>query len=264
MRPIALSVVIPAYNEENRLGASLGKIISHLEGRNTPFELLVVDDGSSDGTVSTAISAVRTRGSEECLRILENGTNQGKGFSVRRGMLAARGTHVLLTDADLSTPIEELAKLERAIAPGGHQIAFGSRGLKDSQIRKRQSLFRETAGKIFNLAMRIVTGLPYRDTQCGFKLFDLDSCRELFRKQRLKSYAFDVEILYLARKAELAAKEVGVVWRHRSESKIHLLSDGLGLMQGLISIRWNDLLGRYDGTERNRKLQPTTEETTHD
>ena len=259
MRPVALSVIIPAYNEENRLGASLRRIVTYLEGRSLPFELVLVDDGSSDGTVRTAISAVRARGCEECLRILENGTNRGKGYSVRRGMLAARGTHALLTDADLSTPIEEIAKLEREMTRGGHQIAFGSRGLMDAQIQKRQSIFRETAGKIFNLAMRTVTGLPYRDTQCGFKLFELESCRVLFRKQRLKSYAFDVEILYLAHKAELAAREVGVIWRHHSESKIHLLKDGLGLLQGLISIRWNDLLGRYDEAERNRTSGSTTE-----
>ncbi len=259
MRPVVLSVIIPAYNEENRLGVSLGRIITYLEGRSIPFELVVVDDGSSDGTVRTAISALRARGREECLRILENGANRGKGYSVRRGMLAAQGTYALLTDADLSTPIEEFAKLEREMARGGHEIAFGSRGLTDAQIQKRQSIFRETAGKIFNLAMRAVTGLPYRDTQCGFKLFELESCRVLFRKQRLQSYAFDVEILYLARKAELAAREVGVIWRHHSESKIHLLRDGLGLLQGLISIRWNDLLGRYDEVERNRNLRPTTE-----
>lgn len=258
MRPVALSVIIPAYNEENRLGATLRKIITYLEERDTRFELLVVDDGSSDGTVRTAHSAVRDQGKEEYLRILENGTNRGKGYSVRRGMLAARGRHALLTDADLSTPIEEITKLERAFTHQGHRIAFGSRGLKDSQTRERQSRFRETAGKIFNLAMRLVTGLPYRDTQCGFKLFAMESCRDLFRKQRLQSYAFDVEILYLARKAELTAREVGVIWRHRSDSKIRLLSDGFGLFQGLISIRWNDLLGRYDELERNRTLRPTT------
>lgn len=252
MRPVVLSVVIPAYNEENRLGSSLGRIIAYLEDRRRPFELLVVDDGSSDETVRTAISAVRDRGREECLRILENGANRGKGYSVRRGMLAARGTHALLTDADLSTPIEEVAKLERELTRGGNRIAFGSRGLANSRIRKRQSIFRETAGKIFNLAMRLLTGLPYRDTQCGFKLFELESCRILFRKQRLTSYAFDVEILYLARKAGLAAGEVGVVWRHHADSRIHLLRDGVGLLQGLISIRWNDLLGRYDLDERNR------------
>lgn len=259
MRPVVLSVIIPAYNEENRLGASLGRIIAYLEDRRHPFELLVVDDGSSDGTVRTAISAVRDRGREECLRILENGVNRGKGYSVRRGMLAARGTHALLTDADLSTPIEEVAKLEREMTRGKNQIAFGSRGLTDSRIRKRQGIFRETAGRIFNLAMRLLTGLPYRDTQCGFKLFELETCRVLFRKQRLTSYAFDVEILYLARKAELAAREVGVIWRHHSDSKIRLLRDGAGLLRGLISIRWNDLLGRYDRDERDQNRRTTTE-----
>ena len=260
MRPVVLSVVIPASNEENRLGATLRKIITYLEGRGTPFELLVVDDGSSDETVRTALAAVRAQGTEKCLRILRNGNNRGKGYSVRRGMLAARGNQALLTDADLSTPIEEITKLERQFTRGGHQIAFGSRGLKESRTRERQSIFRETAGKIFNLVMRLVTGLPYRDTQCGFKLFEMESCRDLFAKQRLKSYAFDVEILYLARKAGLAAREVGVIWRHRSDSKIHLLSDGFGLFQGLISIRWNDLLGRYGGPESNRTLRPTTGE----
>ena len=258
MRPVVLSVIIPAYNEENRLGASLGRIIAYLEDRRCPFELLVVDDGSSDQTVRTAISAARNLGREECLRILENGANRGKGYSVRRGMLAARGTFALFTDADLSTPIEEVAKLERELTRGGNQIAFGSRALEDSQIRTRQNLFRETAGKIFNLAMKVVTGMPYRDTQCGFKLFELESCRVLFRKQRLESYAFDVEILYLARKAELAAREVGVIWRHHSDSKIHLLRDGVGLLHGLISIRWNDLLGRYEVGERNKNLPSTT------
>ena len=251
MSQVLLSIVIPAYNEESRLGASLKKIISYLDKQGRRFEIIVVDDGSSDRTVQTVKETAEKLDRATFVQILENGTNQGKGYSVRRGMLAASGECALLTDADLSTPIDQIIKLELEVIQKECHIAFGSRDLQDSEIYKHQSLFRETGGKIFNLVMRLVTGLPYRDTQCGFKLFNMQFCRALFKQQRLTNYAYDVEILYLARTRGLSVREIGVGWQHHPNSKIHILSDGIGLFWGLFTIRWNDFLGRYAETGNN-------------
>ena len=236
-----LSVVIPAYNEENRIGSTLEKVVSYLSKGRDPFEMLVVDDGSSDRTAQVVHDFEAANDGRWDLRILSNGKNQGKGFSVRRGMLEARFGTALLTDADLSAPIEELEKLRQA----GCDIAFGSRDVAGSQIRIHQPWMRENGGKLFNLVVRLLLGIPYRDTQCGFKLFRLPSCRTLFERQRIMGFSFDVEILYLAWREKLSLNEVPIVWNHDPGSKISFLRDGARMLTDVLRIKWNAILGRY-------------------
>jgi dolichyl-phosphate beta-glucosyltransferase len=239
-----LSVVVPAFDEEARLDRSLSMIEEYLEKRGRPYEIIVVDDGSTDGTAAIAERRKGTAGGRGKVSCLSNGTNRGKGFSVRRGMLAAEGEFALLTDADLSTPIEELSKLEAAVA-AGCDLAFGSRDLSESDVRVRQPWWRENLGKAFNRFVRLSTRLPYRDTQCGFKLFRMASCREVFRLQRLGGFAFDVEILFIAGRRGLRAREVPVVWRHADGSKVGL-GHAPSIAIDLIRLHLNNARGLYD------------------
>ena len=248
MNDLFLSIVIPAYNEEERLGSSLERILHYLKPRSLPFELVVVDDGSEDRTLQIAQEFGDKGNPEWGLRLFVNDGNRGKGYSVRRGMLEAQGTYALLTDADLSSPIEEISKLEKEVVEGSCDIAFGSRDLKESDVQVRQSWFRESSGKIFNRMVRLSTGLPYADTQCGFKLFKMSSCRELFRKQTIEGLSFDVEILYMARNRGLTLKEVPVIWRHSEGSRVRFAPDAFQMAWDLFRIRWNDVSGRYRGT----------------
>ena len=248
MNDLFLSIVIPAYNEEERLGSSLERILHYLKPRGLPFELVVVDDGSEDRTLQIAQEFGDRGNPEWSLRLFVNDGNRGKGYSVRRGMLEAQGTYALLTDADLSSPIEEISKLEKEVVDGSCDIAFGSRDLKESDVQVRQSWFRESSGKIFNRMVRLSTGLPYADTQCGFKLFKMSSCRELFVKQTIEGLSFDVEILYMARNRGLTLKEVPVIWRHSEGSRVRFAPDAFQMAWDLFRIRWNDVSGRYRGT----------------
>ncbi|HSR69262.1 MAG TPA: dolichyl-phosphate beta-glucosyltransferase [Acidobacteriota bacterium] len=245
----ALSVVIPAYNESKRLTRSLELIVDYLSRRQEAFEIVVVDDGSSDDTAELAAHFAESRQSpakpgQWTLRVLVNSRNRGKGYSVRRGMLEARGHYALLTDADLSTPIEELAKLEREVRQSACQIALGSRGLKTSEVEVPQHGLRRLSGRTFNVIMRLVTGLPFKDTQCGFKLFELGRCRQLFQAQLLDGFGFDVEVLYLARKCGLRMAEVAVVWRNVEGSTVSF-SSGLKAVWDLAVIRYYDIKRRY-------------------
>ena len=240
-----VSVVIPAYNEETRIGPTLENIASYLGSRSLLFEVLVIDDGSEDRTAEIT-ETFATRGDPECpVRLYRNDRNRGKGHSVRAGMLASKGKYALLTDADLSSPIEEMPKLERAVIEGNFDLALGSRGVEGSLVEIHQPWIREIGGKAFNQLMRLVTGLPYLDTQCGFKLLKMSCCRDLFERQTIEDFGFDVEILYLAKKMGLRAKEVPVVWRHREGSKVRLGRDALSTIRGLFRIRWNDWRGHY-------------------
>jgi dolichyl-phosphate beta-glucosyltransferase len=245
MNDLFLSVVIPAYNEEQRLGSSLERILHYLKPGGQPFELVVVDDGSQDRTSQIAQEFSARGDPEWSLRLFVNDRNRGKGYSVRRGMLEAQGAYALLTDADLSSPIEEISKLEKEVVDGNCDIAFGSRDLKESDVQVRQSWFRENSGKIFNRMVRLSTGLPFADTQCGFKLFKMSSCQDLFRKQTIEGLSFDVEILYMARKRGLALKEVPVVWRHSEGSRVRFAPDAFQMAWDLCKIRWNDVRERY-------------------
>ena len=206
----SISIIIPAYNEEKRLPGSLRLIIDYLRRGGWPFaEILVVDDGSTDDTVQVAEQA---RAAYPNLRVLRNPGNRGKGYAVRHGMLESRGEWALFSDADLSTPIEEVEALWQAIQRDSAQIALGSRALNRKLIGVHQSFFRENVGKLFNLGMWLATGLPFRDTQCGFKLFETAAAREVFRRQMLYGLGFDVEVLFIARRLGYREVEVPVRW----------------------------------------------------
>ena len=241
-----LSVVIPAYNEGHRLRSTLDQIRSYLASSNLAAEIILVDDGSRDRTSEMIQAYQPTPEKEAEVRFLHNGQNKGKGYSVRRGMLAARGSYALLTDADLSAPIQEMPVLRREVMEGSRQIAIGSRGLKESKIEVHQSLFRESGGKVFNHVVRLLTGLPFRDTQCGFKLFEMSRCKDIFKKQRIDGFGFDVEVLYIARKWGLSIGEVPVLWRHSADTKMKLFPDASRMLLDLLRIRLNDRKGLYD------------------
>jgi dolichyl-phosphate beta-glucosyltransferase len=239
-----LSIIIPAYNEEHRLGRTLGRVqeyfSSHPPGTDR-IEIIVVDDGSTDGTARATQDCA---GQIASLRLLSNGKNYGKGYSVRHGMLEARGRIALFTDADLSAPIEEAEKLLAAIE-AGYDVAIGSRAMDRSLISARQSGFREVAGIIFNGCVRLLTGLRFQDTQCGFKVFKRERCRIVFEQQRIRGFGFDPEVLFLARHHGLSASEVPVRWAHDPGTKVHLVRDSLLMFADLIYIRWNWMTGCY-------------------
>ncbi|MGH9339917.1 MAG: dolichyl-phosphate beta-glucosyltransferase [Acidobacteriota bacterium] len=246
MSDLFLSVIIPAYNEADRLGSSLQSICGYLLSRGVRFEIIVVDDASQDETYRVAEELNCRDDDAWRLRLFRNERNRGKGYSVRRGMLECEGRYALLTDADLSTPIQEFEKLENYVLHAVAQIAFGSRDVQGSQVEVHQSAFRERSGKFFNWLVRHLTGLPYRDTQCGFKLFEMKQCKAIFARQRIEDFGFDVEVLYVAQKWGLSLKEVPVVWRHVSGSKVNFVPDAARMILDLLRVRWNDWIGRYD------------------
>jgi glycosyltransferase involved in cell wall biosynthesis len=243
----SLSVIIPAYNEVDRLPLSLERIVDHLsETPERPTEILVVNDGSSDGTAASARElAVKLERPNLSLRVLDNPGNRGKGYSVRHGMLEGRYDWLLFTDADLSAPIEELTKLASAVAGQGYDVAIGSRALDRSLIGVHQPWFRETLGRVFNLAVRVTTGLPFADTQCGFKLFRREAARKIFSRQLLERFGFDVEILYLAKKFGYRVIEVPVRWNHVEGTKVDTMAGADAFLDGW-RVRRNDWAGKYD------------------
>jgi dolichyl-phosphate beta-glucosyltransferase len=236
-----LSIIIPAYNEEPRLPETLQRIAEYLPTLGLRTEVLVVDDGSTDRTAAVGESF---RGKLTGLRVLSNGRNRGKGYSVRHGMLESQGDMVLFTDADLSAPIEESEKLLAALN-NGYDVAIGSRAMDRSLISTRQSLFRETAGIIFNKIVRIVLRLPFVDTQCGFKAFRRERARIIFEQQRIEGFGFDPELLYLARHHGLRAIEIPVRWGHSAATKVNMMGDSLKMFVDIFTIRWNSMSGRY-------------------
>jgi glycosyltransferase involved in cell wall biosynthesis len=238
--PLDVSVIVPAYNEEKRLPPTLARIGEYLAARRFTSEILVVDDGSRDQTAQVVESwRERVAG----LRLVSNGANRGKGYSVRHGMLEARGNIALFTDADLSAPIDEADKLLAALETS--DVAIGSRALDRSVIDVHQSGRREFAGRSFNWAVRALTGVPFADTQCGFKAFRRERARILFEQQRIERFGFDPELLYLARRHGLSVVEVPVRWAHDPATRVHVLGDGLRMVGDLAVIRWNSLIGRY-------------------
>ncbi len=217
-RDVELSIIIPAFNEEDRLPASLGAISAYLAARpSSPrVEVLVVDDGSGDATGTRAEDAGRRYGLD--LRVLRLPQNCGKGFAVRTGCLEAAGRFVLVTDADLSTPIYEWEKLAAADAP----VAIGSRALDESLVKEAQPLYRKAMGKLFNRLVRLVAVPGIRDTQCGFKLFSREAAREIFSRAKVDRFAYDVEALLLARQLGYAIAEVPVLWFNSKDSRVTL------------------------------------------
>jgi dolichyl-phosphate beta-glucosyltransferase len=232
---VQLSVVIPAYNEADRLPPTLERVFTYLRGRDASFEVIVVDDGSRDETVARARAAGAT--------VLPNEVNRGKGYSVRRGMLAARGARRLMTDADLSTPIEDLGRLMAAL-DGGFDVAIGSRALPDSNVEVHQPWYRENMGRVFNGLVRLLAVPGLKDTQCGFKLFTAEAAQAAFSRALLDGFSFDVEALYLARRHGFRIAEVPVTWRNDAASRVGLWS-GFRAFPDLLRIRWNAWTGAY-------------------
>ncbi len=235
-----LSIVIPSYNEELRLPATLERIAAFLPNLGRETEILVVDDGSKDRTAEVAESFRKTFPS---LRVISNGVNRGKGFSVRHGMREARGRAVLFTDADLSAPIEEAPKLIEALET--YDVSIGSRALDRSLITVHESRFREFAGIVFNTIVRVILRLPFVDTQCGFKAFRREKCQIIFEQQRIERFGFDPELLYLARHHGLKTVEIPVRWGHSPATKVNMLRDSIQMFVDVFTIRWNSLRGRY-------------------
>jgi dolichyl-phosphate beta-glucosyltransferase len=235
------SIVIPAYDEGARIGASIQSVLSYVAQQGWDAEVIVVNDGSRDKTVDIVREYLATT---PALRLLENPGNRGKGYSVRNGMLHARGEILLFSDADLSSPIEEAAKLFTAIAEGA-DIAIGSRWLQSDLQTQRQPLYRQLFGRIFNLMLRLTLGLKFKDTQCGFKAFKRAAAQAIFPLQQVERWGFDPELLYLANKFGFRVAEVPVAWAHREGTRINPLRDGMRMFGEMLKIRWNALSGKY-------------------
>lgn len=241
MNDLLYSFIVPAYNESERLAVSLPKILDYVRQQQLQSEIIVVNDGSTDDTASVAR---RFAALNPDVRVLDNPGNRGKGFSVRNGMLHAHGDVMLFTDADLSSPITEAGKLFEAIQQGA-DVAIGSRWLRADLQTERQPWYRQAYGRLFNFALRMVLGLKFRDTQCGFKAFTRPAAETIFSRQRIERWGFDPELLFLANKFGLKTTEVAVQWAHDHRSKISPLRDGLKMGVEMLNVRWNDMQGRY-------------------
>jgi dolichyl-phosphate beta-glucosyltransferase len=245
--PLTYSIVIPAYNERERIRPTLDEILHYVREQDWDVKILVVNDGSTDDTAQI----VREYGElHPQVVLLENPGNRGKGYSVRNGMLHADGDICLFTDADLSSPITEAAKLFDALA-GGADIAIGSRWLRPELQTERQSILRQAFGRIFNLVLRVILGLCFADTQCGFKAFRLDAAQRIFPVQRIERWGFDPEILFLARGAGLRVDEVPVVWAHSAGTRLNPFRDGIRMFVEVLRIRWYAMTGQYTAASAN-------------
>jgi glycosyltransferase involved in cell wall biosynthesis len=236
------SIILPAFNESSRIGPSLEKALAFVRKQGWKAEIIVVDDGSSDDTAEVVRSFMR---SAPELRLLENPGNRGKGYSVRNGMLNARGEILLFSDADFSSPVYEAVKLVNAIEQGA-DLAFGSRWLLAETQTRRQSLLRQFVGRAYNAILRVVLGLNYKDTQCGFKAFTRHAAELIFTRQQIERWGFDPELLYIARKFGLKMTEVAVEWAHDDRSKINPITDGVKMFWELLRIRIYSMAKRYE------------------
>lgn len=243
--PATLSIVVPAYNEGTRLRESLPEILAYLNQDFAGSELIVVDDGSTDNTADVA-REILANSANVRTGVLSYKQNLGKGRAVRLGLLAARGDIALFTDADLSTPITETPKLVDPILEGASDLTFGSRALDRKLIGVHQSWRREQGGRVFNLAVRMGTGVPFWDTQCGFKAFRMAVCRPLIEGATIDRFGFDVELIYLAYRAGLRLREVPVRWDHYDGSKVNLFSDSFKMLGEVGLIRQQARRGVYD------------------
>jgi dolichyl-phosphate beta-glucosyltransferase len=231
---VELSVVIPAYDEATRVEPGLRRAAAYLQRRGIAYELLVVDDGSRDDTAQVAATAGA--------RVLRHERNRGKGAAVRTGVLASAGARVLLSDADFSTPIEELEKLEPRLREA--DLVVGSRALADSVITERQPIYRELMGKSFNVLIRCLGVRGFHDTQCGFKLAQGEVARALCTELTVAGFAYDVELIWLALERGLRVSEVGVVWANSPDSRVHPIRSSLGMIRDVLLMRWRHRGGR--------------------
>lgn len=236
-----LSIIIPAYNEEKKVADTLVKVKGYLSTKGYPWEIILVDDGSSDRTVEVAREVIKDDG----LIIIKNPSNKGKGYSVKRGILTSKGEVMFFLDADLSTPIEELDKMLPWIDKG-YDIVIGSRALSDSIIEVPQPWYRETMGKIFNILVRAFVLKGFRDTQYGFKCFKRGAALRVFNLQRLSGFAFDVETLLIARKFGFKIKEVPVRWINSPDSKVGIISGSVSMLIEVLKLRFYDIKGYYN------------------
>jgi len=236
------SLVIPAYNESSRIRPTLDKVLHYIAEQNWTAEVVIVDDGSGDDTPDIVREYAR---SHPLVRLVQNPGNRGKGYSVRNGMMHAGGDICLFSDADLSSPISEAEKLFAAIA-GGADIAIGSRWLRAELQTERQPLYRQLFGRIFNFLLRLVLGLHFKDTQCGFKAFKREAAQRIFPLQKIERWGFDPEILFLGRRMGFKTVEVPVTWAHSEGTRLHPFRDGFRMFGDVMQIRWNALTGVYN------------------
>lgn len=237
----SISIVIPAYNEEARLASTLDRVLDFIRKRAWDAEVIVVDGGSQDRTVDIARGYASNNGN---VRLLQMPQNRGKGYCVRNGVMNARGRIVLFTDADLSSPIEEAPKLLKALEDGA-DIAIGSRWMRSELQTKRQSVARQALGRTFNVFLRTLLRLDFKDTQCGFKAFRQSAARTVFPLQRIEQWGFDPEILFLAHRSGLRVVEIPVLWAHDCRTTFHPLADGARMVAEMLCIRWYALTGKY-------------------
>src|SRR5579864_61474 len=239
------SIVVPAYNESERIAASLDKILAHVAKSGWDAEIVVVNDGSRDRTAEIVASYAARHAD---IRLIENPGNRGKGYTVRNGMLNAQGEILLFTDADLSSPIYEAQKLFDALGSGA-DVAIGSRWLQRELQTERQPLYRQLFGRIFNLLLRLILNLKVKDTQCGFKAFTRRAAEAIFPRQHIERWGFDPEILFLCKKLGFKVAEVPVEWAHDDRSKINPVTDGIRMFGEMLKIRYNSLTGVYNTPE---------------
>lgn len=228
-----VSIVIPAYNEARRLPATLEKLRRYADEHREVQQIIVVDDGSRDATAGVVRDWAKR---DSRIQLVSYSPNVGKGYAIRRGILEVHGDLVLISDADLSTPIEEIAKLTEAL--NEHDLAIGSRGVDETTVKQRQRWYRQKMGKVFNRLMRSITGLPYIDTQCGFKLMPRPVAREIFSRAIVDRFAFDVEMLMLARDRRYLVTEVPVLWFNSPDSRVHIIRDSLRMLRDVLALRW--------------------------
>lgn len=235
-----ISVVIPAYNEEQRLEPTLETTVAYLQNNFDAYEILVIDDGSKDKTEDVALK-YKTKG----VRCIRNPKNMGKGFSVKLGMVNAKYDPILFMDSDLNTPIEETKKLLDAMHEG-YDVVIGSRNIEGSNIIVKQPKYRQLLGKAFPIIVKTAVLPDFKDTQCGFKMFTRDAARKIFPRQTLRRFAFDVEVLFIAKKLNLKIKEIPVTWISKEGSKVSPIKDSISMLRETMKIRYNDAKGKYN------------------
>lgn len=240
--PTAYSIVIPAYNESARIRVTIDRILAHIAQNRWDAEVLIVNDGSTDDTAEIVRQYVAA---SPAVHLIENPGNRGKGYSVRNGILRAQGRMILFSDADLSSPFEEAAKLFAALEAGA-DVAIGSRWLRSELQTERQPLLRQLYGRLFNLLLRLILSLHYKDTQCGFKAFTDRAAHAIFPLQKIERWGFDPEILYLAHQFGFRVQEVPVKWAHREGTRLAPIRDGMRMGWEVLKIRWYALSGKYD------------------